>query len=95
MGNVISLRKEGFTPGKTYEFNPPVSATGFPVGGRNAATAQILSFKKGWCIAFKEEQNAYLFQGSPVDDPREIENTLRECYFFVEQSGGSFATIID
>lgn len=96
MGEIISLHlREGFIPGKTYNFDPPVVATGIPLGGSTLVGAQELCFAEGWCISFKKEKGAYLFQGNPVNDPRKIKDDLRGCYFFVEDKKGSRAVIVN
>lgn len=77
------------TPGTTYRFEPPVTASGIPVEGPKVCASEELTFARGWYIGFREER--HVFQGKPIEDTRLIDDGLRECYFHVDFVGGSSA----
>ena len=72
-------------PGKYYTFNPPVTATGIPVGKN--FKPQELNFARGWYLGFREGN--HVFQGKPVEPPLGVQKKLSECYFHVAFIGGS------
>jgi len=72
--------------GKYYQFNPPITAGGVPTGGARVHAVVDLSFDRGWYIGFVEGN--HVFQGTPIDDPRPINDSVRSCYFHVLFIGG-------
>lgn len=96
------------TQGKYYTFDPPVEATGVPVGGSEVFSKEemkkLLKFNRGWYLGFINNKHA--FQGHPVNDPRVLparfsnysgsaEKNLRACFFHVDFIGGSSYKIDD
>ncbi len=78
---------EDLIPGKYYNFKPAVEATGIPTGGPGVCAPQMLNFKRGWYMGYSNGN--HVFQEKPVDDPRNIDKRLRQCYFHVAFIGGS------
>lgn len=74
-------KKEGFIPGKTYTFDPPVATNCIIISG--GKDWQWKSFAEGWCLKF--ENGVGVFQGKPVGEKNVH-------YFKVAYGPGSIAT---
>ncbi|MFC1598686.1 hypothetical protein ACFL2U_01615 [Patescibacteria group bacterium] len=79
------------TPGKYYNFNPPVKATAIPTGGPKAWQARKMPFARGWYLGFKDGN--HVFQGKPIVRPADIPENLMESYFPVLFIGGVTCTM--
>lgn len=79
--------QEHLVPGQYYLFDPPVQASAVPVDNLNRSDAMICYFHRGCFIDVIE--GICRFRGKPVDDQRDIADSLRDCYFPVLFVGGS------
>lgn len=84
MTECAQINEEGFVPGKTYNFDPPVLTNCIAVGGNK--NWERKSFSDGWCIGFKNSEG--IFQGKPS-------NEKKEYYFRVIYGKGSVAVEIN
>lgn len=80
MTECAEIKKDGFVPGKTYKFNPPVLTNCIDAGGKKGWEQK--SFPEGWCIEFKNGEG--IFQGKPSSEKNEY-------YFKVIYGRGSVA----
>ncbi len=78
--------REHLVRGGTYRFDPPIRASGVPVGGPGVHDVIELDFAEGWYVGLVDEN--HVFQGKPTDDHREVADALRGCYFHVLFIGG-------
>lgn len=72
-------------PGKTYRFTPAAPSSAIPLGGPDVCEPVTLEFSEGWYVGFLK--GMHIFRGRPSNDPRPIDDALRECIFPVLITG--------
>ncbi|MFA5022148.1 MAG: hypothetical protein WC508_03650 [Patescibacteria group bacterium] len=74
----------GWVPNTTYVFSPPVLADGIPAHKPRQCEVQILEFARGSYVGYIKGNHVFL--GMPINDPRQVPEDKRECFFYVKPS---------
>ena len=75
-------------PGKRYQFEPGVRATGLPMPqyAKDVIPAEF-DFTLGYYLGFKDDK--HVFQGYPANDVRKMNLKKKLCFFHVLFVGGA------